>query len=84
MEKVKGVHNILHVSFFDPNLPGGTQQGPPDSIVARDNQEYEIDRIVSHKKKRGKTVYQVRWSGYNATKDDWLSEKDLSNASDLL
>ena len=53
-------------------------------IVVGDNQECEIERIVSHKKTRGRTAYQVRWKGYDATENSWLREEYLSNNSDLL
>ena len=58
-----------------------------DPIVAGDNQEYEIKRIVSHKKTRGRLIYQVRWRGYDAMGDSWLAgwrEEDLANGLDLL
>ena len=42
---------------------------PPDPIVAGGNQEYEIKRILSTKKTKGRLVYQVRWRGYNSMED---------------
>ena len=39
---------------------------------------------MSYKKTKGRTVYQVRWRGYDAMKDSWSREEDLANASDLL
>ena len=54
-----------------------------DPIVGGENQEYEIERFVSYKKTKGRTVYQARWRGYDATEDSWLSEEDLANAFDL-
>ena len=82
--KVIIVHNIFNLSLFHPYLPGGTQQRPLDPVIAGDNQEYEIKRIVFQKKIRCKLVYQVRWRSYAATEDSWLREEDLANASDLL
>ena len=43
---MRGVHNVFHMSLLCLYLPGGTQQGPPDPIVAGYNREYEIKRIV--------------------------------------
>ena len=78
------MHNAFYISLLHLFLPGGTQLGPPDLTVAGENQEYEIDKIVSHKKTRGMTVYQIRWWAYDAMKDIWLREKDLDNDFDLL
>ena len=47
--KIRGVHYIIQVSFLHSYLPGGTQWGPPDPIVAGEDQEYEIERIETHK-----------------------------------
>ena len=55
-----------------------------DLSVAGDNQEYEIERILSHKKTRNRMLYQVRWRGYDAMEDSWLGEEDLANAIDLM
>ena len=41
----------------------------PRSIVAGDNQEYEIERIISHMKTICRIVYQVRYRGYDAMED---------------
>ena len=42
------MHNVFHLSFLYQYLPHGTQQKSLDPIVAGDNQEYKIKRIVSH------------------------------------
>ena len=81
---VRGLHSVFHVVVLHLYSPGGTQQGAPDPIVVGDNQEYEIERIVSQKKKRGRIVFQVRCIGYYAMEDSWLRGKYLANASDLL
>ena len=55
-----------------------------DLIIVGQNQQYEIKRIASNKNTRGRTIYQVRWRGYDAIEDSWLSEEDLASALDLL
>ena len=34
------------MSFLHLDLHGGIQYGPPDPIIAGENQEFEIERIV--------------------------------------
>ena len=44
------MHRIFHVSLLQLYLLGRTQKGPPDPIVTRENQKYEVKRILPHKK----------------------------------
>ena len=52
----QGYAQCLSYKFAAP-IPGGTQYGPPDPFIASDKQKYEIERIVTHKKKRSRTIY---------------------------
>lgn len=38
---------------------------------------YEVEKIIQHKKLRGKLSYLVRWVGYGADEDRWVKENDL-------
>ena len=62
----------------------GPSKGAPNPIVACEKQVYGIKRIITHKKNRGRIVYQVIWRGYDATEESRLKEEDLLNASNLL
>ena len=48
--KVKVVHTFFHMSLSHPYLPDVTHKGPPNPITAGEYQEYNIERIVMHKK----------------------------------
>lgn len=43
--------------------------------------EYEVDRIMGHKKQRGKDYYYIHWKGYPAEDDTWEPEENLSKAA---
>lgn len=45
---------------------------------AADEEEYEVDEIVSHKVERKKNVFLIRWKGYGADADTWEKEDSLS------
>ena len=66
------MHNVFHVGLLHLYLPGGTQKGPLDLIVAGKNQEYKIERIVTHKKTRIKILYQVIWRGYDVMENNMV------------
>jgi hypothetical protein len=50
--------------------------------------EYEIDRIVSVKRARGRgasgLLFEVRWRGYTAADDTWESEANISDTAAYL
>lgn len=48
------------------------------------HREYEIERIISHRVFPEATYFLVRWSGYTASDDTWLSTSELVHARELL
>ena len=48
-----------------------------DSQVDRDRRNYEVDRIINKRRKKGKTEYLIRWKGYQEEDDTWEPEENL-------
>lgn len=46
--------------------------------------EYEVDRLLSHKIKNRKTYFLVRWKGFTSEHDTWESENNLKNCRKIL
>ena len=83
--RLRGVHNVFHVSLLRPHRTGGDGVAPPEPIVVDGDPEYEIERIVAHRDQRGRArEYLVRWVGHDSSEDLWLTELDLQNAPDVL
>ena len=59
-------------------------QPEPAVMFADGHQEYEIEPILSHKKRRGKTQYLVKWKGFADHENTWQSASDLQNDHELL
>ena len=58
----------------------------PLAIAARDNEEFEIDFIVSHSgnpKRKSDMDFLVRWLGYDASEDLWLPWSQVRNVPAL-
>ena len=50
-----------------------------------DEEEYEVDHIVRHKKnKRGLFSYLIRWKGYGPEEDSWEPASNLKHAKEVL
>lgn len=44
---------------------------------------FDVDKIIQHKKKRGKLLYLIRWEVYGSGDDSWMPECDL-NCEEIL
>ena len=44
--------------------------------------EYEIESIITHEKRKGKSFYFVKWAGYSEC--SWVNEDDMGNAQKAL
>ncbi|CAI7804599.1 unnamed protein product [Closterium sp. NIES-53] len=80
------LHNAFHVQLLkpykDPNQQfQGWQLLPPPPILVQDEPEYEVERVLTHRRRGGKTLeFLLRWKGYNPTEDSWVVEADMGNA----
>ena len=59
------VHPVFHVSLLEPykesNIPGRSQL-PPPFIEVDHHKEYEVEKVLDSRRKRGKLEYLVHWS----------------------
>jgi len=65
------IHPIFHVSLLKKTEHPISTEGI--DIV----NEYEVDKIIAKRYKRGKTEYRVRWKGYNENDDTWEPTANL-------
>ncbi|CAI7889345.1 unnamed protein product [Closterium sp. NIES-53] len=80
------LHNAFHVQLLkpykDPNQHfQGRQLPPPPPVLVQDEPEYEVERVLTHRRRGGKTLkFLLRWKGYDPTEDRWVAEADMGNA----
>ena len=81
------IHPVFHATLLTPyrenDTHGPNYSFPPPEIVG-DNDEWEVEAIVGHRKKFGKMTYQVKWKGYPTSDNSWEPESHLRNAPQLL
>ena len=81
------IHPVFHVSLITPYHENETHgpnfiRPPPDLI---DNEEeFEIETIVSHRRKGNQWQYLIRWKGYPTSDNSWEYENDLEHSEETL
>jgi hypothetical protein len=88
------INSTFHVSRLrevqtDGNLfPDRSQSPPPEPIVMEDAEEYEVERILDHRRvvrgRRTTQEYLIRWKGYGPEEDTWEPTSHLRGAREML
>ena len=84
----RGIHNAFHakllVPYFSDEVFNRKISPAPPLQFSDGHVEYEVEKILRHRKKGRYTEYLVKWLGYADHENSWVSEKDLANDLDLL
>ena len=49
-----------------------------------EEETYEVESIVDHKREKGKLQFFVKWKGYESSENTWELEKNLQGCSEIL
>ena len=79
----------FHVSLLKPYHPRCRRQAPPDAVHVDGHEEYEVERIVKHRKKKRANgpptlEYRVAFKGYGPERNLWLSGDALENCAEAI
>jgi hypothetical protein len=79
-------HNSLLKPYYETKEHGPNYKKPAPEIVNDEEGHYEIESILMAQPTRNKksTQYLIKWKGYPMSENSWLSEKELTNAKELL
>ena len=87
LPKTWRIHNVFHSILLKPftetSQYGPVKTKPPPDLIEREEQ-YEVDHIISHRKRLGRYSYLVRWTGYGPEEDSWEPAGHLKNAKEIL
>ena len=80
------VFNIEHLKKYEESgAEWGERTKMPESRRSQaGSQEYEVEAIVGHRRKRNALQFLVRWAGYGPQFDTWEPQRGLRNASIVL
>ena len=83
MWSISVFHAALLTPYVETPQHGPSFSEPPPEIVEGE-EEYEIEAIIAHRNKGKRRQYLVKWLGYPSSENQWLPEKELLNAPDIL
>jgi Chromo (CHRromatin Organisation MOdifier) domain len=81
------VHNVFHATLLTPfketEAHGPAFLKPPPDVIDGE-EEWEVERILAHRKRGRGYQYLVHFKGYSNAEDKWLPAKNLENSSEML
>ena len=81
------VHNVFNAVVLYPyretEAHGPSFTAPPPEIIEGE-EEYEVEGIISHRKRGKGYQYLIKWKDHPSTKNTWEPESMLTNAQEEL
>jgi len=77
--RIYPVVNVSRICRYRDQVKGQKVM-PPPPVEIQEEMEYEVEKILSKRKRYGKVEYLVQWKGYTAEEDTWEKEGNLGNA----
>ena len=62
----------------------GQRKEQPALVVIKEEEEWEVEKILNKQWIRGKDKYLVWWRGFTAESDTWEGRKNLGNAKEAV
>src|SRR6202142_436318 len=83
LPKAWRIHNVFNVSKLHPyNAPTVPNQKkvPPEPVEIEGELEYDVEKIIDSRMRRGRLEYLVKWEGYTTEHNTWEPESNLTHA----
>ena len=62
----------------------GQRKEVPQPVVIKEEEEWEVEKIINKRKVQERDKYLVQWKGCMAEEDIWESRENLKNAIELV
>jgi hypothetical protein len=81
------IHDVFHASLLssykETTEHSPNYSNPPGDLIGGE-EEFELDRILSHRWAGGRRQYLVSWKGYSAAENTWEPEGNLKHTQTIL
>ena len=90
LELPKGwmIHNVFNEDLLtrcvELKFQGQHKDPAPPPTIINEEEEYEVEGVRKHRKRRWETQYLVHWKGYGDEHDQWIAESVLPHAKQVI
>ena len=81
------IHPVFHATLLSPyhetDVHGPNFLQPPPDLIEGEPQ-YEVEAILSHRRRGKGHQYLIKWKGYSSADNSWEPENNLKNAPEIL
>ncbi|KAJ3576605.1 hypothetical protein NP233_g306 [Leucocoprinus birnbaumii] len=81
------IHNVFHANLLTPvheNALYGKHYARPPPELEDDEEHYEVEAIVKHKRIRNKLHFLIKWKGYPSSENTWEPETNIDGVAKML
>ena len=81
------IHNVFHATLLRPyreNETYGSNFPKPTPELLNEEEVYEIETILNHRKRGRGHQYLIKWKGYPISDASWEPEQGFSDDGDTL
>ena len=71
------------ITFIQNDSHGPSFSHPPPEIIDNE-EEFEVEAILSHRGNGKRRRYLVKWVGYESSENQWVDDEALTNSQELL
>jgi Chromo (CHRromatin Organisation MOdifier) domain len=79
-------HPVFHASMLRPYVPDTTGERtppPPQPVIVDGFEEYEVEQVLAHRRRRNQTQYLVKWKNYPVSDASWEPHSNLEGIEAL-
>ena len=67
------IHPVFHISLLEPTKNPRNKENE----MITEEQEWEVERVIGKRIRKGSVEYKVRWTGYESEDDTWEPVRHL-------